>query len=50
MHCLPGTIGSAAAQVNLTIPGYTSDSIVPTGVTVLANNTWCKAMRLRHGL
>ena len=31
-----GTIGSAAAQINLTIPGYTSDSIVPTGVTVLA--------------
>jgi 6-phosphogluconolactonase len=33
-----GTIGSAAAQVNLAIPGYTSDSIVPTGVTVLDNN------------
>ena len=33
-----GAIGSAAAQVNLTIPGYTSDSIVPTGVTVLQNN------------
>ncbi len=33
-----GAIGSAAAQINLTIPGYTSDSIVPTGVTVLDNN------------
>ena len=33
-----GAIGSAAAQINLTIPGYTSDTIVPTGVTVLANN------------
>jgi DNA-binding beta-propeller fold protein YncE len=33
-----GTIGSAAAQINLTIPGYTSDSVVPTGVTVLDDN------------
>lgn len=33
-----GTIGSAAAQESLTVPGYTSDTIVPTGVTVLANN------------
>jgi 6-phosphogluconolactonase (cycloisomerase 2 family) len=33
-----GTIGSAAAQVALTVPGYTSDKIVSTAVTVLANN------------
>jgi YVTN family beta-propeller protein len=33
-----GAIGSAAAQVSLTVPGYTGDTIVPTGVTVLANN------------
>jgi 6-phosphogluconolactonase len=32
-----GTLGSAASQLNLTIPGFASDSIVPTGVTVLAN-------------
>ena len=33
-----GTIGSATATVTLTLPGYTTDTIVPTGVTVLANN------------
>jgi len=33
-----GTIGSVAAQVTLTVPGYKSDTIVPTGVNVLANN------------
>jgi len=33
-----GTIGSAAAQVALQIPGFTTDAVVPTGVTVLANN------------
>jgi 6-phosphogluconolactonase len=33
-----GTIGSVAAQVTLTVPGYSSDTIVPTGVNVLANN------------
>jgi len=32
-----GAIGSAAAQVALTVPGYAGDTIVPTGVTVLAN-------------
>ena len=32
-----GAIGSAASQLNLTIPGFASDSIVPTGVSVLAN-------------
>jgi len=34
-----GTIGSAAATEPLTIPGYASDTVVPTGVNVLANNT-----------
>ncbi|HTB98608.1 MAG TPA: beta-propeller fold lactonase family protein [Terracidiphilus sp.] len=34
-----GTIGSAAAQEALTIPGNASDHVVPTGVAVLANNT-----------
>jgi 6-phosphogluconolactonase len=33
-----GTIGSVAAQVTLTVPGFASDTIVPTGVNVLANN------------
>jgi 6-phosphogluconolactonase (cycloisomerase 2 family) len=33
-----GAIGSVAAQTPLIVPGYSSDSIVPTGVTVLANN------------
>jgi 6-phosphogluconolactonase len=33
-----GAIGSVAAQVTLTLPGYTADTIVPTGVHVLANN------------
>jgi len=32
-----GTIGSAAA-ITLTVPGYTTDSMVPTAVTVLANS------------
>lgn len=32
-----GALGSVASQVSLTIPGYGSDSVVPTGVTVLAN-------------
>jgi 6-phosphogluconolactonase len=34
-----GTIGSVAAQETLTIPGFASDSVVPTGVAVLANDT-----------
>jgi 6-phosphogluconolactonase len=32
-----GTIGSAVAQMPLTIPGYESDSVAPTSVTVLAS-------------
>jgi 6-phosphogluconolactonase len=32
-----GALSSPANQVILTIPGYASDSIVPTGVAVLAN-------------
>jgi 6-phosphogluconolactonase (cycloisomerase 2 family) len=33
-----GTIGSAAAQVPLDIPGFAGDTVIPTGVAVLANN------------
>ena len=33
-----GTIGSAVATQTLSVPGYASDTIVPTGVNVLANN------------
>jgi len=33
-----GTIGAVASQVTLAIPSYTTDSLVPTGITVLANN------------
>jgi 6-phosphogluconolactonase len=33
-----GTIGSVVAQMNLTVPGYASDTIVPTGINVLANS------------
>jgi 6-phosphogluconolactonase (cycloisomerase 2 family) len=33
-----GTIGSATASEVLTIPGFEGDVIIPTGVTVLANN------------
>lgn len=33
-----GTIGSVAAQVTLMLPDYATDTIVPTGVNVLANN------------
>jgi 6-phosphogluconolactonase len=33
-----GAIGTATATLNLTLPGYSSDIIVPTGVNVLANN------------
>jgi len=32
-----GTIGSVASQVNLTLPGYAGDTMIPTGVTALAN-------------
>jgi 6-phosphogluconolactonase (cycloisomerase 2 family) len=34
-----GTIGAPAASVALTLPGYPSDTIVPTAVNVLANNS-----------
>jgi len=34
-----GAIGAAASSVALTVPGYASDTIIPTGVTVLANNS-----------
>lgn len=34
-----GTIGSVVAQEDLTIPGFASDSVVPTGVAVLANDS-----------
>ena len=33
-----GTIGSVVAQTNLTVPDYATDTIVPTGINVLANN------------
>ena len=33
-----GAIGSATATIPLTVPGFASDTIIPTGVTVLANN------------
>ncbi|HEY2467964.1 MAG TPA: beta-propeller fold lactonase family protein [Terracidiphilus sp.] len=32
-----GALGSVSNQVNLTLPGFSSDTIIPTGVTVLAN-------------
>ena len=34
-----GTIGSPTTQIDLQIPGFTTDAVVPTGVTVLANNS-----------
>ena len=34
-----GVIGSPAATVSLTLPGFPSDTLVPTGVTVLANSS-----------
>jgi 6-phosphogluconolactonase (cycloisomerase 2 family) len=33
-----GTIGAPTAQIPLTVPAYPADTIVPTGVDVLANN------------
>ncbi len=33
-----GTIGSVVAQIKLTVPGYATDTIIPTGVDILANN------------
>jgi 6-phosphogluconolactonase (cycloisomerase 2 family) len=32
-----GVIGTAAAQATLAVPGFAGDTLVPTGVTVLAN-------------
>lgn len=32
-----GALGSVANQVNLTLPGYPTDTLIPTGVTVLAS-------------
>jgi 6-phosphogluconolactonase len=34
-----GTIGSVAVQESLTVPGFETDTLVPTGVVGLANNT-----------
>ena len=34
-----GAIGAAAAQETLTVPNFSGDTIVPTGVAALANNT-----------
>ncbi len=34
-----GAIGSATATVPLTVPGFAGDTILPTGVAVLANNS-----------
>jgi 6-phosphogluconolactonase (cycloisomerase 2 family) len=34
-----GAIGSATATLSLTVPGFSTDTIVPTGVTVLANSS-----------
>ena len=34
-----GAVGSAATQINLTIPGYPSDLIVPTGINVLTSGS-----------
>jgi len=33
-----GTIGTAASQTPLLIPGFTNDTVLPTGVAVLANS------------
>ena len=33
-----GTIGTAAASEPLTVPGFAGDTIIPTGITVLADN------------
>ncbi|MGA2572048.1 MAG: beta-propeller fold lactonase family protein [Terracidiphilus sp.] len=34
-----GTIGAATATVNLSLAGYAGDTLVPTGVTALANSS-----------
>jgi 6-phosphogluconolactonase (cycloisomerase 2 family) len=33
-----GTVGSAVAAMPLTVPGFATDTVIPTGVNVLANN------------
>ena len=33
-----GTIGSVTAQQSMVLPGFTGDTVIPTGVTVLPNN------------
>lgn len=33
-----GNIGSAVAKESLTVPGFATDTLIPTGVAVLANN------------
>jgi 6-phosphogluconolactonase len=35
-----GTIGPVATQQALTIPGFENDTLIPTGVTALANNNY----------
>ncbi len=32
-----GAIGAPTATISLSVPGFTSDTIIPTGITVLAN-------------
>ena len=34
-----GTIGTAAAQESLTVPGFAGDTVIATGVTALKNNS-----------
>ncbi|MDR3749928.1 MAG: beta-propeller fold lactonase family protein [Terracidiphilus sp.] len=34
-----GTIGASVAQISLVVPGYTGDTIVPTGVNVLVKSS-----------
>jgi len=34
-----GAIGSPVAQINLAVPGYTGDALVPTGVNVLVKSS-----------
>jgi 6-phosphogluconolactonase len=33
-----GAIGSVVSQISLTVPGYANDTIIPTGINVLANS------------
>jgi 6-phosphogluconolactonase (cycloisomerase 2 family) len=34
-----GALSGAASSVSLTVPGYATDTIIPTGITVLADNS-----------